>query len=230
MTYENVIALLALLSQLGLIDVPQTHIQTDAVQTVLASSAYTVPASTVYAAGADDVAANTTLNRTDGVFTVPYYSQLRDITPLSWGKKGCGIASLAMLIDYYKPGTVNINTLLHEGINYGAYINDVGWSYAGLIGISRKYGLTGASYDLGGQSVTTAFAQFKKAVEKGPVMASVHYTFDPSNPIPHLVIVTGIKDGRLYYNDPAFGKAGDSIPISQFTSSWKKRYIEFWPA
>jgi uncharacterized protein YvpB len=60
-------------------------------------------------------------------------------------------------------------------------------------------------------------------------MASVHYTFEPTNPIPHLVIVTGMKDGRLYYNDPALGKAGDSIPVSKFKNSWKKRYIEFWP-
>ena len=149
---------------------------------------------------------------------------------LPHGKEiGCGIASLAMLIDYYTPGSVNVDTLLDKGISAGAYINNVGWSYAGLIGVSRAYGLTGASHDLGGTSVESAFAKFSEALKKGPVMASVHYTFQPTNPIPHLVIVTGVKGDRLYYNDPALGGAGDSIPVSQFKNSWKKRYIEFWP-
>ena len=166
----------------------------------------------------------------DDSFDVPFYSQFTDITSPSWKKIGCGIASLAMLIEHHNPGKVEVDTLLQEGINANAYLNNAGWTYAGLIGISKKYGMGGAAYDLGGSSMETAFSRLETALEKGPVMVSVHYTFDPANPIPHLAIATGIQDGVFYYNDPAEKSGGGSISVAQFKSSWKKRYIEFYPA
>jgi len=60
---------------------------------------------------------------------VPFYSQFKDITDPTWQKVGCGIASLAMLIDYYKPA-VSVDSLLTEGITTGAYITSAGWSHA----------------------------------------------------------------------------------------------------
>jgi len=208
-------------------DTPRAStISVDEVRTVLAASVETARASSTEAVSEKK---STTPTQRDGVYSVPYVSQLHDITSPTWSKNGCGVASLAMLIEYYNPGSVEVNELLDEGIAAGAYITNVGWAYAGLIGISRPYGLTGASYDLAGHTMDAAFTAFTEALKKGPVMASVHYTFDPKNPIPHLVIVTGVKDGRLYFNDPGFGKPGDSIPVSQFKNSWKKRYIEFWP-
>lgn len=163
------------------------------------------------------------------VFTVPFYSQFTDITSPTWKKSGCGVTSLAMLIDFYKPGIVNVNTLLKEGINAGAYLESAGWTYAGLIGISKKYGLGGNAYDMKDTNMETAFGELKSALKNGPVMASVHYTFDPQNPIPHLVVVNGVKDGMVYYNDPAEKGGGGFITISKFQKSWKKRYIEFRP-
>ena len=164
------------------------------------------------------------------VFSVPFYSQFTDITSPTWKKSGCGVTSLAMLIDFYKPGTVKLNTLLKEGINAGAYIESAGgWTYAGLIGISKKYGLGGKAYDMKDSSMETAFGELTSALKKGPVMASVHYTFDPKNPIPHLVVINGVKDGMVYYNDPAEKAGAGSISISKFQKSWKKRYIEIRP-
>ena len=167
--------------------------------------------------------------RTGASFEVPFYSQLTDITAPNWKKIGCGIASLAMLIEHHNPGKVEVNTLLQEGIDANAYLSNAGWTYAGLIKISKKYGMGGAAYDLGGSSMETAFSRLETALEKGPVMVSVHYTFDPKNPIPHLAIATGIEDGVFYYNDPAEETGGGSISVEQFKSSWKKRYIEFYP-
>jgi uncharacterized protein YvpB len=163
------------------------------------------------------------------VFTVPFYSQFTDITSASWKKSGCGITSLAMLIDFYKPGTVKVDSLLKEGINAGAYLESAGWTHAGLIGISKKYGLGGKSYDMGSSNMESAFNELTTALKNGPVMASVHYTFDPQNPIPHLVVVNGVKDGMVYYNDPAEKTGAGSITISKFQKSWKKRYIEIRP-
>lgn len=163
------------------------------------------------------------------IYTVPFYSQFKDITSDSWKKVGCGIASLAMIIEFYEPGEVKVDTLLKEGISAGAYLDDAGWIHSGLISLSKKYGLNGESHDFRDSTMETAFSRLKTVLEDGPVMVSVHYTFDPKNPIPHLVVVNGISDGMVYYNDPAENVGGNSISINQFKSAWKKRYIEIHP-
>ena len=159
--------------------------------------------------------------------TVPFYSQFEDITAASWKKVGCGIASLAMLIEYYNSDRVEVDSLLQEGIAAGAYLDSAGWVYAGLIGISKKYGLSGETHDYGDISTDEAFDEFVTDLEEGPVMASVHYTFQKSNPIPHLVIINAIEGEKVYYNDPAEKAGGGVISVAQFKSAWKKRYIEF---
>lgn len=163
------------------------------------------------------------------VFTVPFYSQFTDITSATWKKSGCGVTSLAMLIDYYKPGTVKVDTLLQEGIKAGAYLDSAGWTHAGLISISKKYGLRGTAHDMGGSNMESAFSELTSALKGGPVMASVHYSFDPQSTIPHLVVINGVKGGMVYYNDPAEKTGAGSISISKFQKSWKKRYIEIRP-
>lgn len=159
------------------------------------------------------------------VHTVPFYSQFTDITAPEWRKIGCGIASLAMLIDFYTDEDVNVDTLLHEGITANAYTGDAGWSHAGLIGLAKAHGLSGEAVYMNDISMANAFSKLEEELKEGPVMASVHYTFTPTNPIPHLVIITGVDNGEVHYNDPA-EKSGDGfISIQQFQSAWKKRYI-----
>jgi ABC-type bacteriocin/lantibiotic exporter with double-glycine peptidase domain len=161
--------------------------------------------------------------------TVPFYSQFRDISSSKWQKVGCGITSLAMLVGYYQQKPVSVDTLLTEGIKAGAY-SDAGWSYAGLIGVAKKHGLTGSAYDLGGSSKSAALTSLTKALANGPVIASVHYKLEPTNPIPHLIVVTAIKDGVVYYNDPA-NKGGQTTASTKiFTAAWKQRYIVIRPA
>lgn len=160
--------------------------------------------------------------------SVPFYSQFTDITPVEWRKIGCGIAALAMLIDFYTDA-VPVDSLLSDGIASGAYITDAGWSHQGLINLAAQYDLTGATRGLASLSMDDAFHTLTTAVEEGPVMVSVHYTFDPQNPIPHLVVVTGVADGLVYYNDPAEAAAGGTVSVEQFQSAWKKRYIEIRP-
>lgn len=163
----------------------------------------------------------------EGVFNVPFYSQFADISRPEWRKIGCGIASLGMIIDFYKP-TVSIDTLLDQGIASNAYLRNAGWTHAGLIGIARKYGLDGATHSFPG-SKEAAFEKLKGALAVGPVMASVHYTFEPTNPIPHLVVINGVENGLVYYNDPAEKEGGGSVSIEKFKRAWKNRYIEIRP-
>lgn len=163
------------------------------------------------------------------VYSVPFFSQFADISASEWKKVGCGITSLAMLIDFYEPEAVTVDELLKQGIADGAYISDAGWSHAGLINLSHKYGLKGESHDLSGSTMDEAFATLTAELKDGPVMASVHYTFTPTNPIPHIVVVSGVRDGKVYYNDPAEKSGGGSISIAKFQGAWKKRYIDIRP-
>lgn len=161
---------------------------------------------------------------------VPFYSQFKDITSPSWQKVGCGIASLAMIIDHYADeNAIDVDALLEAGIKSGAYVTDAGWSHAGLIALARPYGLSGQSHSLSHLSLSDAFATLTSVLKDGPVMVSVHYTFEPTNPIPHLVVVNKVEDDRIYYNDPAEPTGNNSISIEKFKRAWKKRYIEIRP-
>ena len=163
-------------------------------------------------------------------YAVPFFSQFADISSPSWQKVGCGVTSLAMVIDYYKPEAVSVNALLKKGIAIGAYDYSAGWIYSGLISLAKGYGLSGQSYDYGTSSAAAALSHFEQALAGGPVIASVHYKFDPASAIPHLVVIDRMTNGVLYYNDPA-AKSGElSISVADFVKGWKKRYIVLRPA
>jgi len=160
-------------------------------------------------------------------FDVPFFSQFKDISATNWKKVGCGVASLTMIIDYYEPGEISVDALLDEGINSGAY-TDAGWSHRGLALLAEDHGLFGTTRDFSSHSMDTAFEKFETAVKEGPVIASVHYTFDPASSIPHLVVINGIDGDILSYSDPADGQG--TISIEKFKRAWKKRYIEIRPS
>ncbi|MCE9644121.1 C39 family peptidase [Candidatus Parcubacteria bacterium] len=167
---------------------------------------------------------------TSTVPIVPFYSQFKDITSAAWQKVGCGVASLAMIIDFYKDDTVSVNTLLTQGIAENAYLKNAGWSHKGLIQLSNKYGLGGKSYDLSKLSTKASFAEFKNQLKSGPVIASVHYKFDPKSTIPHLVVIDGIVGDTIYYNDPAAKTGQKQISTTDFLKAWKKKFIVIRPA
>ena len=161
---------------------------------------------------------------------VPFHSQIKEIASKTWENQGCGITSLAMIIDYYRPGVVTVNKLLGQGIAAGAFIENAGWSHQGLIDLSKKYGLTGSQHNLSASTATVALADLASSLAKGPVIASVHYKLDPRNPLPHMIVIDGIDKGTVYYNDPA-GKAGEQqIAAADFVKAWKKQYIAIRPA
>ncbi len=160
---------------------------------------------------------------------VPFYSQFKDIMAPSWQKVGCGIASVAMIISYYEKSAVSVDKLLKEGIANGAYLADAGWTHQGLINLARKFKLDGQSHSLIEDTTDTAFTKLEAVLKNGPVMASVHYTFEPTNPIPHIVVVHEVRNGEVYYNDPAEQSGDGHISIAKFKKAWKKRYIEIRP-
>lgn len=177
----------------------------------------------------DSESSDETKSNSMSIPKVPFYSQFTDITSPVWQKVGCGIASVAMVIDYYEVGSVSVNELLNQGVESGYYLDDAGWIHAGLIELSKPFGLDGASHSLAHENANRALATLSSVLERGPVLASVHYTFEPTNPIPHLVVVRGIKNGMVYYNDPAEESGGGIMSIEKFQRAWKQRYIEIRP-
>ncbi|OGZ20058.1 MAG: hypothetical protein A2494_02285 [Candidatus Lloydbacteria bacterium RIFOXYC12_FULL_46_25] len=191
-----------------------------------------IPSAEVYTQfqGVEQGLEKRTLSILPAVRDVPFYSQFKDITSPKWKKVGCGIASLAMVIEYYEPNTVSVDKLLGQAIDSGAYQNNAGWIHKGLVSLSRKYGLDGKAYDLSSGDKETALKALKSHLKDGPVMVSVHYKFDPKSTIPHLAIINGIDGDIVYYNDPAMDKGGKQISTTQFLKAWKKRFIVFRPA
>jgi predicted double-glycine peptidase len=164
-----------------------------------------------------------------GVPTIPFYSQFNDISAPEWKKIGCGVTSLAMIIEYYKPHEITVDGLLQEGIASGAYLNSAGWIHQGMVDLAKDHGLDGRGRDLSSLSKDAAFEELKKSLDKSPVIASVYYTFTPGHPIPHLVVVSGVEGDVVYYNDPAEETGGGTISVEKFKAAWKKRYIEIYP-
>ena len=159
---------------------------------------------------------------------VPFYSQFADISNVGWQKVSCGVAALAMLIDYYTD-PVAPDILLAEGRASGAYITSAGWSHQGLINLATDYELTGYTQGLGHLTPDEAFAALVEELEVGPVMASVYYTFTPGHPIPHLVVINDVQGDTVYYNDPAEPGGGGTISVDDFKPAWKQRYIAIRP-
>ncbi len=163
------------------------------------------------------------------VAVVPFYSQFKDIDSASWQKVSCGVTSLAMVIDFYKPATATPNALLKQGLAAGAYDTSAGWKHSGLVALAKTYGLDGQSYDLAGTDQKSAFATLKSYLKKGPVIVSVHYKFDPKSTIPHMVVIEGMSNGLLYYNDPASKAGQQQISVEKFLAGWKQQFIVVAP-
>lgn len=166
---------------------------------------------------------------TTSVPTIPFFSQFNDISSPVWQRRGCGIASLAMVIEYFKPGIVTADSLLNEALTADGYIDNIGWKHHVLAETAVAHGFQGKSFDLSQSDSVYAFTALQDALMSGPVIASVHYTFDPKNIIPHLVVINGVDGDFVYYNDPADTSGNRKITKETFTNSWKKRYIQITP-
>lgn len=158
-------------------------------------------------------------------YSVPLFSQISDISSVAWKQKGCGVADVAMIVEFYKPKTTSVQEVLEEGLKSGAYVKNVGWSHSGLASLAVKYGLVGKTVDLSKSTSLTALDQFKDIVEEGPVIASIHRGFNPKSPYGHLIVVTGFDDKLVYYNDPGKREGIRTVAIADFTKGWKKRLI-----
>lgn len=171
---------------------------------------------------------------------VPYYSQFQDVPAVvvvagsgktDWQKSACGVASMAMLIDFYKSDPVSVVGLLKEGVTSGAYQTNVGWKHYELAALADRHGLSGRVYNFSDLSMDNAIIELKDALADGPVIASIYNKFDPVKYgwLGHLIVVTGYDDQGVFYRDPASTKTEKKISYSGFRTGWKKKFITVRP-
>lgn len=160
--------------------------------------------------------------RNQVTYDIPFYSQqvseqtyqqdgFRSFEEaLSWEKRGCGIASVRMVIDGFqnKKGLSHCErqgAMIHKGLEKNAYKENIGWIHQGLCNIAADYGVKGEAFR--GQDVET----LQRRIESGnPCIASVTPRFVGGQPIDsegrevwgtggHLIVVLGtlVEDGIL---------------------------------
>ncbi len=155
------------------------------------------------------------------------YSQLLHISHPDWKPVGCGIVSLAMIIDFFLKKEIDVDVLLEQGLAAGAYLQDIGWKHAELAQLAERYGLHGKNFDLAALPSEEAYARMLPYLHRGPVMASIHNGFEESGG-GHLIVVTGEEGDEIHYNDPNSDDVRHIeriVPKDVFLKGWKRRFI-----
>lgn len=169
-------------------------------------------------------------------YDVPFSSQYADLGHHEWRARGCGIASLHMVLKFCgRP--VPLDDLLQEGLAVGAYREGIGWTHRGLVELARRHGCHAYNIDVAPNSTTpkladAAWGMLTTELEWGPVLASVHSRFDPTVPDGHIVVVTGWDGELVALNDPVelTEREGHKLlAAAVFRRAFKQRYIAVRP-
>jgi hypothetical protein len=175
--------------------------------------------------------------------TVPFSSQYTDLGHHEWRARGCGIASLHMVLGYWHTldeynQLPKLDELLERGRAIGAYREGVGWTHTGLVNLACEYGYNGFNADFAPQGPTPmsaelAWRNLAEELARGPVLASVYAGLDAARGGGHIVVVTGMQDGLVRFNDPEEISAREGqriLALDIFLSAFKRRYIVIRPA
>ena len=168
-------------------------------------------------------------------FDTPGYSQFLDVEDEEWKDRCCGILSLKMLLDYWG-GQSNISpedveSLIGEGLEIGAYIPDIGWKHKELVELAQNHGLDGEDFDWMDEHPDVALNKVIPHLSEHPIIVSIHKDLIEGNS-GHLVVLTGYEDGQIFYNDPDAKTRGDierSAPLQKFLDGWKRRVVVVHP-
>lgn len=161
------------------------------------------------------------------MYDVPALSQYLDLDDTTWQGRACGVISLAMLLNYHGL-EIDSNELLKDAFASECYLGGIGWKHKELARLAERFELQAKNFDWATLEETVAFEQMLQALQKGPILASIHHTFDPQKG-GHLIVVTGLEDNTVFYNDPDAKERSEikkSIPVDVFRHGWKKRIIE----
>ena len=159
------------------------------------------------------------------------YSQFLDVTKKGWKIRACGVASLAMVLDYYGNKKTSIDELIDHGISIGAHNKEVGWIHSGIVNIANHKGFIGERHDWANIDKEIAFQKMDSLLSDGPVIASIHKNFNPKLS-GHLVVVKTKNRTHVSILDPIARKREHierDVPVEVFLAGWKQRVIMVRP-
>jgi hypothetical protein len=126
----------------------------------------------------------------------------------------CGAATVATLLSYFYDDKVDERTVIEDIGKFGdkEKIEKEGFSMLELKRFGDRRG-----YDVRGFKVTDT----KSLAElKLPVITLINL-----RGYNHFVVIKGVKDGEVFYADPAFGNR--SVPIEEFAQQWNSVILAF---
>ena len=154
------------------------------------------------------------------------YSQHLDLSHDEHKLKGCGIASLGMLLG---DKISDLNELYKLGLEQGAYFPGVGWRHAGLANLAKHFGFTNSyNLDLAKEDLGTVLGKLRQELKEGPVLVSIFAQYKPGHKEGHIVVLLSLTDKQAEILDPAAQNHNDIhqfLPAEKFINGWKKRLI-----
>jgi len=140
--------------------------------------------------------------------------------------KACAIVCVKMVLDFFKAGSPDIDTLIANGDKERGY-SKWGWLHDYEVGIFKRYGLSSHREEKMGEA---GIGKLKGALSSGnPVIVSViNYLLERTRF--HQVVLVGFEEEKgivsgFYYHDPA--TTGDEqgaylfCPIDKFIAGWR---------
>lgn len=169
-------------------------------------------------------------------YDVPFTSQFADLGDHQWRARGCGIAALKMVMDFWG-NAPSLDELLREGLVAGAYREGIGWSHRGLAMVAQAHGYQASNVDVAPASPTPetadqAWQMLIGELERGPVLVSVWRSLDPQPHGGHIVVLTGWDGTLVSFNDPIERSAseGQKVLVREvFMRLFKQRWIIIHP-
>lgn len=172
---------------------------------------------------------------------LPYFSQHADVTDPEWRSRACGIACLAMIIEYYKKtGFKTLDSLIEHGVSIDAFTTQ-GWSHPRLVIMAHNYGVLGYMEEFRSGKPEYHEEFFGKGIEKivnhlkngHPVIISTYRNWTEEGKF-HMVVLTGyLADDNgiigFYYSDPDAADAetgkGRFVDFNMFKERWRRLVI-----
>ena len=165
---------------------------------------------------------------------------------LSWEKRGCGIASVRMIIDGFQNeiGQKHCGShgeMIHVGLKLNAYKENIGWIHQGLCNLAANFDIQGQAFR--GKTVL----DLQQEIEKGnPCIASVTPRFaggqmneegEVYKTGGHLIVVMGtVTEGEelkaFIVNHPSCFENCNwekfEVDVDRFAASFSGNFITFW--
>lgn len=143
-----------------------------------------------------------------------------------WSDRACGVACIAMILEFATGEPASVVDLLHEGRTQGAYC-DRGWLHAGLAKLLASLGIAATAGQLG---TVDDLAPILRSGSLVIASITLQFPMDGSQG-GHLVLVTGVtcdadRVVSIHFNDPSrWGAHNNVVPAERFAASFTGRIV-----